>query len=635
MSFIKRIAAAAITAAIMVSSIFAAPAEASNVVARMYASKYNLLIHSLKGDAETMKAIKDFGRSVVFFSVSDGKQKAKVFLDQSYDLSKALTTAYGKAKSSGITPKWLKLDVVISDEEKSYDEFIEETIARRNSSLRQGIAFTSYYGTALLEAQLNSSGIIDYEEGTIDLKKVNAELTRMGKKKLSSIPSTFRLFKTQGFFAENTAYAMKLTSGSYANTGKRELDADRAAVELLASRSSSYLKSICGTDGKFVYGYYPIDNEEMEGYNILRHAGTVWNLIMQYDICRDESLVPVIKSGLKYLKKFIQYKDKKTAFVIDGNTLNIGGNGLALLAYTMYEEVFASGEYNSVIRALANGVVFMQNKDGSFTHALRSDNYKVAQKYIIIYYDGEAAYGLLRAYGILGDSKYLDAACKAADYFIKKDYVTEHSHWMGYVFNEITKYKPLEEYFTFGLKNVDTDNYSSNMMNLKAGANSVSETLNTAFEMYDRLITSGVECAYLEEFDAKLLVRAVMKRASYGLNYFMFPEYAMYFTAPETVLNSFAVREDSFRIRIDDIQHFMDGYYLYWKNYDIILDYKDKLIDHPPKETTKTETAKTDTAKSDNAETAAKNDDPAETDGENTDDSKSSDDIEDAIEKEQ
>ncbi len=79
----------------------------------------------------------------------------------------------------------------------------------------------------------------------------------------------------------------------------------------------------------------------------------------------------------------------------------------------------------------------------------------------------------------------------------------------------------------------------------------------------------------------------------------------------------------------------MDGYYLYWKNYDIILDYKDKLIDHQPKETTKTETTKTDTAESDEAETTAKTDDPAETDGEKTDDSKSSDDIEDAIEKEQ
>ncbi len=53
----------------------------------------------------------------------------------------------------------------------------------------------------------------------------------------------------------------------------------------------------------------------------------------------------------------------------------------------------------------------------------------------------------------------------------------------------------------------------------------------------------------------------------------MFPENAMWFEAPETVLNSFAVREDDFRIRIDDVQHFMDGYYLYWKNYDRIMRY--------------------------------------------------------------
>ena len=51
----------------------------------------------------------------------------------------------------------------------------------------------------------------------------------------------------------------------------------------------------------------------------------------------------------------------------------------------------------------------------------------------------------------------------------------------------------------------------------------------------------------------------------------------MYFKAPETVLNSFAIREDLFRIRIDDIQHFMDGYYLYWKNYDALLEHQERL----------------------------------------------------------
>lgn len=577
MSLLRKLTAAVLTIAVAASALLAVPAEALNTTNRMYAQKYNLLIGALKNDEETLKALKEFKRAVVFFSVSDGKSKAKVSLSQSWTLDTALTNAYQKIKSTGVTPKWLKLDVVISDEEMSYSDFVDDTAGRRVNGMRKGIAFNDYYGLALMESQLNSNAMINYEEGTLDLKKVNAELKEMGKKKLDSKPKTLRLFKTQGYFAENTAYAQKLINKSYNNVGRRELDPDRATIEMIAQKSSGYLKSICDKHGKFVYGYYPIDNEEIAGYNILRHAGTTWNLIMQYDMCRDESLVPVIKSALGYLKQNLQYKNKNTAFVVDGAKLNVGGNGLALLAYCTYAEVFCSSEYNSVIKALANGVMFMQNKNGSYKHTLYKKNYKIAEKYVIEYYDGEAAYGMLKAYGVLGKKEYLDSTSKAADYFIKKNYTELHSHWMSYVYNEITKYLPYERYFEFGLKNVNEDDYSTNMYGIKSGYNSASETLNASFELYDRLIKGGYECKYLEKFDADMLIKAVVQRAKYGLNYFMFPEYAMYFKDPTIVLNSFAVREDNFRIRIDDIQHFMDGYYLYWKNCDLIPGHKERL----------------------------------------------------------
>ena len=31
------------------------------------------------------------------------------------------------------------------------------------------------------------------------------------------------------------------------------------------------------------------------------------------------------------------------------------------------------------------------------------------------------------------------------------------------------------------------------------------------------------------------------------------------------------VRNKSYRVRIDDVQHNLGGYYLYWKNYDSFL----------------------------------------------------------------
>lgn len=617
MSAVKKLVSVFLTAVIAAGAVFSLPAEASNVSNREYTAKYNLTVRALKNDEETMKAVKAFGRTVVFISVSDGKKKAKVFLSQSPDMSKALTEAFEKAKKSGMYPKWFKLDVVVSDEEKSYLDFTDANLTIRKGGMKSGIAFTPYYGTALLEQQINSGGLLNYETGELDLKKVNDELKAMGKKKLGSIPDTLRLFTTQGYFAENRSYAHKLVSGSH-NNGRRRITADRRTVEELARKTSEYLSGIIDKKGKFIYGYYPIDNQELEGYNILRHAGTIWSLIMQYDMCRDEGLVPVIDSAVDYLKKYIHQKDSKTAFVVDGTRLNVGGNGLALLALTTYAEVFGTSKHNALIRQLANGIIKMQKKDGSYIHTLDKKTYKTAEEYIIIYYDGEAAYGILKAYGILGDKKYLTAASKACDYFVKKDYASLHSHWMSYVFNEITKYLPYERYFEFGLKNIDADDFSVNAYASKGSSNVAAETLNASIEMYQRLIEGGYDCKYLDTFDDVQAVKASIRRAEIGFDFFMFPEYAMYFKAPDTVVNSMAIREDLFRIRIDDIQHFLDGYYLYWKNYDTIMEYKDNPPSLRPKAEPEPEEADAEGGADDGGEAAegAETEAPADSAGE-------------------
>lgn len=565
------------TAVIAVQAILILPAQAAYVTDRQYQSRFALVIQQLKNDKTTMDAVEKLGKTAVFISVSNGKQKARVFSYSGSNLDSVLEKTYEKAKKSGIFPKWFKLDVMTGVDKTTYSEFVSSHSGTLEGSFRRGIAFNSYYGTAMLEAQINSCGILNYDTGKLSLTRINAELDQMGKKQLTGIPSDLYVIKTQGYFAENNSFAIKLTNGSYADTGRREFELSRTGLELLARKSSSYLRSICDTNGKYIYGYYPIDNKEIEGYNILRHAGTVWDMIMLYDMCGDSTLIPVIESNLMYLKKFVQYKDNSTAFIVDGSYLNIGGNGLALLAYSAYAEVFGSSKYNSLVTALANGVIYFQKKDGSFSHCLNKSDYSVFKDYVVIYYDGEAAFGLLKAYGITGKSKFLSAAKKAADYFVDNNYEKENSHWISYTFNELTKYAPEEKYFEFGLKNITENNYTNKLYKTRSGRNSAGETINAAFELYDRLISGGYKCAYLDEFDAEKLVNTVVKRMDYELNFFMFPEYAMYFKAPQTVLNSFAVREDKFRIRIDDIQHFMDGYYLYWKNLDRVQYYLDKF----------------------------------------------------------
>ncbi len=557
-------------AAVLAAALLCVPASAETPLERKYDQRMAQLTSLLERDSKVTEKAESLSLQVAFLSVSDGTRQAKTVYAAAKRLPEALDKALDKAKGTGIAPVWLKLDVVTGVEETSYQALQADYAGKRGGSLRRGIAFNDYFGRALLDAQINSGGFLSYETGELDLARINTYFKENQKKQLEEIPETLYLFTTQGYFTDGTA--CRLTSGKYNACGRRPFTADKEGLTDLAKLSSSYLNKICGDDGKFVYGYYPIDNSEIDGYNIIRHGGTVWNLILQYDMTKDAALIPAIERSLSYLEQNLYYKDPKTAFLAKDDTLNIGGNGISLLAFASYAEIFGSDKYNEAIEALAGGILFMQKENGSFIHSIYKSDYSVHQENIIIYYDGEAMFGLLKAYGVLQKREYLSGAERAADYFIQNRYEEQNSHWISYAFNELTKYSPKEEYFAFGLRNVG-NGYLSSTAAVRSGAHTRCEAIGAAFELYDRMKQSGVFCDEQEDFDAEELVSAFESRISYGLNYFMFPEYAMYFPDPQTVLNSFAVREDLFRIRIDDIQHFMGGYYLYWKNYGRIQEY--------------------------------------------------------------
>lgn len=96
------------------------------------------------------------------------------------------------------------------------------------------------------------------------------------------------------------------------------------------------------------------------------------------------------------------------------------------------------------------------------------------------------------------------------------------------------------------------------------------ELLMASFELYDRMVQRGVPTY---GYDAEELLKGIRVRIMRQLNGFFYPEYAMYMANPQRILNAFMMREKSYRVRIDDVQHNIGGYYLYWKYYDKLMLY--------------------------------------------------------------
>lgn len=519
------------------------------------------------------------GMFTVFFSVCDTFTRARVMRSTQPTLSQAWHEACKAAvrfiSSKDYNPVWVKADIMCRSEKLSTEKLIDTISKGFHEFYRRGISFDPEFKTAMLEAEINGNRVISYKEKTIKKEQVNKYLPTACGIKLDAIPEEVIVFDCRSAFCdeENNTYDLYWKGH---NRGRRVLKkfVKSDALDVI-STSSEYLSGQLGLDGKFEYGIYPIYHKVIPGYNILRHASSLWSLICAYRITGDRFILRQVEGAIGYLVKNSFYKYKKprteenTAYIADLDKMEVklGGNGLSIIMLTEYMNVTGSDKYVKLCKELGNGILeLLDMETGEFTHVLNIPDLKVKAKMRTVYYDGEAVFALARLYALTKEQRWLDAACKAVDRFIREDYTKHRDHWVAYAMNEITKYKPSEEYYAFALRNAQVN--LKKIHDQKTTYHTYLELLCVTFELYDRVVTENVKLDYLAEFDVDYFVETIFHRANYMLNGYAYPEYAMYLRYPEKILGSFFVRHDGYRIRIDDIQHFCGAYYSLYRNYE-------------------------------------------------------------------
>lgn len=531
--------------------------------------------------------------------------------------------------------RWLKADVVTEyapADAKTLAYMIKEP--GWNEFFRFGLSFDRSFRTALLEEELNGAKIPDYASGSISLADLNRYLKKAGRPALPKLPEFFLLFQTAGFFydadpAANAAASTDADSASASecviplipdglSRGRREVrNFDAATARSFVTAAASFLEKQVQPDGSFRYGYYPRFDRVIPGYNCMRHASTIWSLLCQYRMTKKASVLSLAARSIDYLLSHaLVYRDPDTAYLSEPlkDEIKLGGGGVLILAITEYldlcsgephpeilcsresrSEILCSGEplreapsveivhsrdafpeqealrrrYTEIACALGNGILSLLNPEtGEFSHVLNMD-FSLKERYRTVYYDGEAAYALCRLYRLTKEEKWLFYAGKAVDHFLAADYTRYRDHWVAYAMNEITRYVHRDDYDTFALRNARVNlNF---LYKRETTYHTFLELLMVTFETYERILAENPGLPYLKEFDLPYFLRTIRVRADRMLNGFFFPEYAMYMRCPDKILGSFMVRHDGFRVRIDDIQHNISGFYLYYKNYSRLL----------------------------------------------------------------
>ncbi len=455
--------------------------------------------------------------------------------------------------------KYVKVDKVINEMDIDKQNL---TIVISNSK-----AYGFKYGlrvndkVRLLSEEINSQELMDFKDEKIDTSALTyyAEQNRNVSLELSDFDN-LKVFGTKSYYKDKDSKTV--TKLENINGFNIKLPKDEDLDELIRL-SAGTLLTMLNDNGMFTYGYYVNTNKKLTSYNILRHAGAIYSLIKYYEVTKNEELKEPIDLAFSYLiKNCLIKKNKNTYYVLEykDNELKLGGNALAVLAMTEYQLAFNDSRYYDTAEKLANGILSMQGKEGTYTHVLNPD-YSVKDYTRTTYYDGEATYALLNLYKLNNNKKYYDAAKKTIDMFVRQNYIQYKDQWVAYSMYNILQYDPKDEYIKFTLDNYSLNDFESILdfkpINL--------ELLMNVYESYKYLLKNNKDNEYVKKFDIDKLKKSINYHKELLLKYYISDYYALYFTNPESIKDGFMSIEDDFRMRIDDIQHAISGLMMYSK----------------------------------------------------------------------
>jgi hypothetical protein len=466
----------------------------------------------------------------------------------------------------------LELDVPMSVDGMSLDEDVEVPLStvglegvmvirddgRAGAVLPGEIAQRSLFDTGtparldhqkLRIALANSSGVIEQDLGSMRAYRFHADT-----------------------HVESLTHdrVLGVTRGMVDRPAQATVDALLAGVR----SGADYLSRVIDKDGRYVYLYHPVEDRDDGSYGWLRHAGATYALLEAYEEFGTSIYLQRAELALAYLKAhLVDDPEHQGKYILDTNDeeqQKVGGAGLALIAFAKHAAVTGKRTELETMRALARSIIGQQYPDGHYrANADLTDDSGKKRKREPVYYQGEAALGLLRLYAIDPQAAYLDSARRAADWVVHVRDVDvsqdnqEHDHWITYAFNDLYRVARDDAYIEHAYK------IARAIMNRQHRAGS-SPAPDWAGTFYETQTTPGA--TRLEAYAADIALSRVAGRpeawlldparevAASMLGQQFSPDNGYWL--PNAIKASGGVRESFFvqDVRIDYVQHAMSAW---------------------------------------------------------------------------
>lgn len=528
-----------------------------------------------------VSSARDHEPCVLMLSSSNGLERASVetFVGQSFEASWNALCSHASTsfRKTLLDFEHVRVDRVSEIQTTSWAELKALLSTTKRNYFSYGIALDPQFKHSFLWGELNGNAML-YGGSEEEFAKLHVGNFEKYARKKYGQPFVLNhgddqlvyLFLTQGAYIGKDEIVHGLEPHGVA-VGRRtlpELDAD--SCRQLVFNASEFLARQVKDSGLFVYGLFPCFNKEIPTYNTLRHASSTYAMIEAWEVTQSAFLKSAIERSLlcltQELIKRVQLSGGiQAAFLVDtGNEIKLGGNAVCILALAKYTELTGTTEYIELMEQLAQGLVAMLNPSTRrFVHVLNYPDLSIKEQFRIIYYDGEAAFALMRLYKITRRARWLQAVELAFEYFIEARHWKANDHWMSYCVNELTQYRPKREYFEFGIRNFA--NHLDFVLTRITTFPTLLELMMAAQHMLSRLQAMPEFADLYAQVDIEKFYRALHWRANYLTTGYFWPEWAMYFAKPDTLNGSFFIRHHAYRVRIDDVEHYVSGLVAYRK----------------------------------------------------------------------
>lgn len=261
--------------------------------------------------------------------------------------------------------------------------------------------------------------------------------------------------------------------------GNELLDHELTRAELIAriGETADWLSRMVKPDGSFHYEAYPPYRQETTGYNLPRHAGSLYSLLATYQVSRREhQLEPAGRRALQAGLTALGYVERNLGspeehgepgdmcFMDDKGQAASGSTALAAIALNEMprpDEVAASELKDQVakvpidewLHGMGTCMLKMIDEDGAVFHNFKQASTMERVEKEPLYFPGEVMLALVRSYKRLEEKRLLEGAKRIADRQMRAyywpmllDIPTPGDHWIIQALSELAEITGNDEY---------------------------------------------------------------------------------------------------------------------------------------------------------------------------------------------